>query len=57
MSDDRIFCAEQIDVPQQLPAILKEYTKEVIRNQVSKGIIIVKYKKIKIFIFCLSPLI
>lgn len=28
---DQIYSAEQIEVPQQLPSILKAYTKEVIR--------------------------
>jgi hypothetical protein len=28
---DRIYCSEQIEVPPALPAILKSYTKEVIR--------------------------
>jgi len=28
----RIFCAEQIEVPPQLPEILKNYSKAVIRN-------------------------
>ena len=28
----RIFCAEQISVPEELPMILKNYSKEVIRN-------------------------
>jgi hypothetical protein len=28
----RIFSAEQIEVPADFPAIIKEYTKEVIRN-------------------------
>jgi hypothetical protein len=28
----RIFCAEQIEVPPELPEILKNYSKEVIRN-------------------------
>jgi len=28
----RIFSAEQISVPEELPTILKNYTKEVIRN-------------------------
>jgi hypothetical protein len=28
----RIFCAEQIEVPQELPEILKNYSKAVIRN-------------------------
>lgn len=28
----RIFCAEQISVPEELPRILKNYSKEVIRN-------------------------
>lgn len=30
---DSIYCAEQIEVPPTLPAILKAYTKEVIRYQ------------------------
>lgn len=28
----RIFCAEQIEVPTELPEILKNYSKAVIRN-------------------------
>ena len=28
----RIFCAEQIEVPSDLPEILKNYSKAVIRN-------------------------
>jgi hypothetical protein len=28
----RIFCAEQIEVPNELPDILKNYSKAVIRN-------------------------
>jgi len=28
---DRIYCAEQIEVPPELPGLLKAYTKEVIR--------------------------
>jgi hypothetical protein len=28
----RIFCAEQIEVPTDLPEILKNYSKAVIRN-------------------------
>lgn len=28
----RIFCAEQIEVPPQLPEILKNYSKAVIRS-------------------------
>lgn len=28
----RIFCAEQISVPEELPEVLKNYSKEVIRN-------------------------
>ena len=28
---DRIFCAEQISFPPDLPSVLKEWTKEVIR--------------------------
>jgi hypothetical protein len=28
----RIFCAEQISVPEELPAILKNYSKAVIRE-------------------------
>lgn len=31
----RIFCAEQIEVPPQLPNILKNYSKAVIRNNPS----------------------
>ena len=31
----RIFCAEQIEVPPQLPGILKNYSKAVIRNNPS----------------------
>jgi len=31
----RIFCAEQIEVPPQLPDILKNYSKAVIRNNPS----------------------
>jgi hypothetical protein len=30
--EQRIFCAEQIFVPPELPLILKHYSKEVIRN-------------------------
>ena len=35
MSDvkhQRIFCAEQISVPEKLPALLKHYTKAVIKG-------------------------
>jgi len=35
MSDvkqQRIFCAEQISVPERLPALLKHYTKAVIKE-------------------------
>ena len=28
----RIFCAEQIEVPKELPEILKNYSKIIIRN-------------------------
>lgn len=31
--DQRIYCAEQIYVPENLPTIMKNYSKEVIRNQ------------------------
>jgi hypothetical protein len=31
----RIFCAEQIEVPQELPNILKNYSKAVIKNNPS----------------------
>lgn len=31
----RIFCAEQIEVPPELPDILKNYSKAVIRNNPS----------------------
>lgn len=34
---ERIFCAEQINVPTMLPAILKDYTKQVIRSNPTKG--------------------
>ena len=30
--EQRIYCAEQIIVPTELPVILKHYAKEVIRN-------------------------
>lgn len=30
--EQRIYCAEQIVVPNDLPSILKHYSKEVIRN-------------------------
>ena len=32
MDVEPLYCAEQIKVPEQLPAILKEWTKEVIRQ-------------------------
>ncbi|CAD8124827.1 unnamed protein product [Paramecium sonneborni] len=31
--EQRIYCAEQIVVPPELPVILKHYAKEVIRNK------------------------
>ena len=31
--EQRIYCAEQIYVPENLPIIIKHYSKEVIRNQ------------------------
>jgi hypothetical protein len=31
--EQRIYCAEQIIVPPELPIILKHYSKEVIRNK------------------------
>lgn len=34
---ERIFCAEQINVPPNLPVILKELTKEVIRANPTSG--------------------
>eukprot|EP00401_Gymnodinium_catenatum_P012852 CAMPEP_0117581478 /NCGR_PEP_ID=MMETSP0784-20121206/65848_1 /TAXON_ID=39447 /ORGANISM="" /LENGTH=97 /DNA_ID=CAMNT_0005381791 /DNA_START=152 /DNA_END=443 /DNA_ORIENTATION=+ len=38
MDDEpRIFCAEQINVPVELPEILKDYTKAVIRENPAKG--------------------
>jgi hypothetical protein len=30
--EQRIYCAEQIYVPENLPIIIKHYSKEVIRN-------------------------
>lgn len=33
IAEQRIYCAEQIYVPENLPIILKHYSKEVIRNQ------------------------
>ena len=38
----RIFTAEQIEVPEDLPQILKDYSKEVIRNNPSN---IVQFSK------------
>ncbi|CEM09773.1 unnamed protein product [Vitrella brassicaformis CCMP3155] len=32
VNHERIFCAEQINVPQELPLVLKEFTKEIIRR-------------------------
>jgi hypothetical protein len=32
VNEMRIFAAEQIEVPPEMPAILKEFVKEVIRN-------------------------
>eukprot|EP00418_Pyrodinium_bahamense_P066990 CAMPEP_0179102274 /NCGR_PEP_ID=MMETSP0796-20121207/47328_1 /TAXON_ID=73915 /ORGANISM="Pyrodinium bahamense, Strain pbaha01" /LENGTH=65 /DNA_ID=CAMNT_0020800145 /DNA_START=109 /DNA_END=306 /DNA_ORIENTATION=- len=37
MDENRIFCAEQINVPSELPDILKDYTKAVIREDPSAG--------------------
>lgn len=31
--DQRIYCAEQIYVPDQLPIVMKNFSKEVIRKQ------------------------
>lgn len=31
--EQRIYCAEQIVVPAELPIVLKHYSKEVIRNK------------------------
>ena len=33
IAEQRIYCAEQIYVPENLPIILKHYSKEIIRNQ------------------------
>lgn len=33
IAEQRIYCAEQIYVPENLPIILKHYSKEVIRHQ------------------------
>ena len=35
----RIFSAEQIEVPQDLPTILKEFSKAVIRNGTSEDLV------------------
>ena len=32
VKQQRIFCAEQINVPDELPILLKHYTKAVIKN-------------------------
>merc|ERR1712194_691076 len=37
ITSERIFCAEQINVPSELPDVLKEYTKAVIRTNPSAG--------------------
>eukprot|EP00441_Pelagodinium_beii_P021805 CAMPEP_0197662948 /NCGR_PEP_ID=MMETSP1338-20131121/55481_1 /TAXON_ID=43686 ORGANISM="Pelagodinium beii, Strain RCC1491" /NCGR_SAMPLE_ID=MMETSP1338 /ASSEMBLY_ACC=CAM_ASM_000754 /LENGTH=64 /DNA_ID=CAMNT_0043241067 /DNA_START=86 /DNA_END=280 /DNA_ORIENTATION=+ len=37
MDVNRIFCAEQINVPSDLPDILKDFTKAVIREDPSAG--------------------
>ncbi|CAE8632905.1 unnamed protein product, partial [Polarella glacialis] len=37
MEINRIFCAEQIEVPGELPDILKDFTKAVIREDPSAG--------------------
>jgi len=37
MEVNRIFCAEQINVPPELPDILKDFTKAVIREDPSAG--------------------
>eukprot|EP00420_Gonyaulax_spinifera_P031788 CAMPEP_0197886764 /NCGR_PEP_ID=MMETSP1439-20131203/17625_1 /TAXON_ID=66791 /ORGANISM="Gonyaulax spinifera, Strain CCMP409" /LENGTH=68 /DNA_ID=CAMNT_0043506573 /DNA_START=12 /DNA_END=218 /DNA_ORIENTATION=- len=37
MDENRIFCAEQINVPSDLPDILKDYTKAIIREDPSAG--------------------
>jgi len=37
MDENRIFCAEQINVPDDLPSILKEFTKAAIRENPSLG--------------------
>ena len=36
----RIFCAEQIEVPESLPEILKNYSKRVIRENPENGMVI-----------------
>jgi hypothetical protein len=35
VTKSRIFCAEQIKVPQDLPNIIKDYTKELIKENPS----------------------
>uniref|UniRef100_A0A0G4F7Q6 Uncharacterized protein n=1 Tax=Chromera velia CCMP2878 TaxID=1169474 RepID=A0A0G4F7Q6_9ALVE len=46
---ERIFCAEQINVPPTLPVILKEYTKEVIRRDPTEGETNLDAAKLKIY--------
>lgn len=53
--EQRIYCAEQIVVPEDLPAILKHYSKEVIRNNPSN--IIEFSAKYNLFVSLLSYLI
>jgi hypothetical protein len=33
LKDQRIYCAEQIYVPDELPVIMKNFSKAIIRNQ------------------------
>ena len=34
VKEQRIFCADQIEVPDDFPSILKNFSKEVIRAQI-----------------------
>nr|ACU45279.1 ropporin 1-like [Karlodinium veneficum] len=49
ITSERIFCAEQINVPCELPAVLKDYTKAVIRNDPSSGEVDPMAARLKLF--------
>ncbi|CAD7967284.1 unnamed protein product [Amoebophrya sp. A25] len=37
VTKERIYCAEQIKVPAELPNIMKDYTKELLKNNPVEG--------------------